>query len=52
MHVEDFDRAWDELAMDPVNLRWQKETGRLFEPVPDQQPGKCFAMMKEIFYVE
>ena len=44
--------AWDELAKDPVNQRWQKEMGRLFEPVPDQQPGERFAMMKEVFYLE
>jgi len=52
MHIEDFDHAWDELAKDPVNQRWQKEMGRLFEPVPDQQPGERFAMMKEVFYLE
>ena len=52
MHAEDFDRAWDELAEAPVNQRWQKEIGRLFEPVPDQQPGDCLAMMKEVFYLE
>lgn len=52
MHAEDFDRAWDELAKDPVNLRWQKEMGTLFEPVPDQQPEERFAMMKEVFYLE
>jgi L-rhamnose mutarotase len=52
LHVEDSDRAWDELAADPVNLRWQKEMGRLFEPVPDLQPGERFALMKEVFYLE
>jgi L-rhamnose mutarotase len=52
MHIEDFDRAWDELAKDPVNQRWQKEMGRLFEPVPDQKPGERFAIMKEVFYLE
>jgi L-rhamnose mutarotase len=52
MEVEDFDRAWDALAKDPVNQRWQKEMGRLFEPVPDQQPGERFAMMKEVFHLE
>jgi len=52
MHVEDFDRAWDELAKDPVNLRWQQEMGRFFEPVPDQQPGERFAIMKEVFYLD
>ncbi|MGH9454977.1 MAG: L-rhamnose mutarotase [Terriglobia bacterium] len=52
MRVEDFDRAWDELDRDPVNQRWQKEMSRLFEPVPDLQPGERFAMMKEVFYLE
>jgi len=52
MHVEDFDRAWDELAKDPVNLRWQEEMRKLFEPVPDQQPGERFAIMKEVFYLD
>lgn len=52
MRVEDFDRAWDALDKDPVNQRWQKEMSRLFEPVPDLQPGERFAMMKEVFYLE
>jgi L-rhamnose mutarotase len=52
MRVEDFDRAWDELDRDPVNQAWQKEMGRLFEPVSDLQPGERFAMMKEVFYLE
>ena len=52
MHVEDFDGAWDQLAQSPVNERWQKEMGKLFEPVPDQQPGERFATMKEVFYLE
>ena len=52
MKVADFDKAWDELERDPVNIRWQELMGRLFEPVPDQQPGERFAMMKEVFYLE
>ncbi len=52
MRVEDFDRAWDELAKDPVNLRWQQEMSRLFDDVPGIQPGERFAMMKEVFYLE
>ena len=47
----DFDRAWDELDRDPVNQRWQQFMSRLFEPVPDQQPGERFAMCKEVFYL-
>ena len=52
MKVEDFERAWKELDQDPVNQRWQKEMARLFEPVPDLEPGERFAMMKEVFYLE
>lgn len=52
MRVEDFERAWDELANDPVNLRWQQEMSRLFDTVPGIQPGERFAMMKEVFYLE
>jgi hypothetical protein len=25
---------------------------RLFEPVPDKEPGERFAMLKEVFYLE
>jgi len=49
LRVDDFDKAWDELDRDPVNLRWQQLMSRLFEPVPDLQPGERFAMMKEVF---
>ena len=52
MRVEDFDAAWDELAKDPVNLRWQQEMRKYFEPVPGLEPGERFAMMKEVFYLE
>src|SRR5438270_7484781 len=45
MRVPDFERAWDELANDPVNLRWQAEMARYFEPVSDLQPGERFAIM-------
>jgi L-rhamnose mutarotase len=52
MRVEDFDKAWQALDQDPTNLRWQREMAKLFEPVPDLQPGERFAMMKEVFYLE
>lgn len=52
LRVDDFDKAWDELDRDPVNQRWQESMGRLFEPVPDKQPGERFAMLKEVFYLE
>jgi L-rhamnose mutarotase len=52
MNVNDFESAWNALADDPVNLRWQQEMAKYFEPVPDLQPGERFAMMKEVFYME
>jgi L-rhamnose mutarotase len=52
MQVKNFDAAWDALAKDPVNLRWQAEMAKYFEPVSDLQPGERFAMMKEVFYME
>ena len=52
LRVDDFEKAWNELDRDPVNQRWQEFMGRLFEPVPDKQPGERFAMMREVFYLE
>ena len=52
LRVEDFDKAWDELDRDPVNLRWQEFMSNLFEPVPGVLPGERFAMLKEVFYLE
>jgi L-rhamnose mutarotase len=52
MRVTDFENAWQALDKDPVNLRWQKEMARYFEPVTDLQPGERFAMLKEVFYME
>jgi L-rhamnose mutarotase len=52
LRVDDFNRAWDELDRDPVNLRWQELMSRLFEPVPEKQEGERFAMMKEVFYLK
>lgn len=52
MQVGDFDQAWDELDKDPVNLRWQEEMAKLFEPVADLEPGERFAMMKEVFHLD
>ncbi|HKT45884.1 MAG TPA: L-rhamnose mutarotase [Candidatus Acidoferrales bacterium] len=52
MRVPDFDGAWSALDSDPVNLRWQREMAKYFEPVPDLEPGERFAMMKEVFYME
>lgn len=52
LRVHDFDRAWEALDRNPINQRWQQFMGRLFEPVPDVEPGERFAMMKEIFYLE
>ena len=52
LRCDDFEKAWDELDRDPVNQRWQVFMCRLFEPVPDLQPGERFAMLKEVFYLE
>jgi L-rhamnose mutarotase len=52
MRVKNFDAAWDALANDSVNLRWQAEMAKYFEPVPGLKPGERFAMMKEVFYME
>ncbi len=52
MRVEHFEAAWDALDRDPVNLRWQQEMSRIFEPVADLKPGERFAMMQEVFYLE
>ena len=52
LQVDDFEKAWDELDRDPVNLRWQALMSRLFDPVPDKRDGERFAMMKEVFYLE
>jgi L-rhamnose mutarotase len=52
LRVDDFDKAWDELDRDPVNLRWQEFMSRLFESVPEKQDGERFAMMKEVFYLK
>ena len=52
MRVTDFENAWQALDKDPVNLRWQEEMTKYFEPIPDLQPGERFAMMKEVFYME
>ena len=52
LNAENFDRAWDELDQDPVNLRWQEFMSRLFEPVPGKAPGERFAMMQEVFHLK
>ena len=52
MRVADFEAAWRALENDPVNIRWQQEMAKYFEPVPDLQPGERFAVMKEVFYME
>src|SRR5579871_2707120 len=52
LQVADFDKAWDELDRDPVNIRGQEFMGRLFEPVPDKQPGERFAMLQEVFRLD
>jgi L-rhamnose mutarotase len=52
MRVEDFDRAWEALAQDPVNQRWQEKMAEIFEETQDVEPGERFPMLKEVFYME
>lgn len=52
MHVEDFERAWNELDRNPVNLRWQREMKPLFEPLTELEPGERFPMLREVFYLD
>jgi L-rhamnose mutarotase len=52
MRVANFEAAMEELDKDPVNLRWQREMAKYFEPVQDLQPGERLALMKEVFYME
>jgi L-rhamnose mutarotase len=51
LRCDDFEKAWETLDKDPVNLRWQEFMSRLFEPVPGKQNGERFAMCKEVFYL-
>src|SRR5947207_8736611 len=51
LRCDDFEKAWDTLDKDPVNLRWQQFMSRLFETVPGKQNGERFAMCKEVFYL-
>src|SRR5438270_13572680 len=48
LKVADFDKAWDELDQDPVNIKWQEFMGWLFEPVPDKGSQERFAMLQEV----
>jgi L-rhamnose mutarotase len=52
MDVENFDAAWDKLALEPINLKWQEKMSAIFEPVPGLKPEERFAMMEEVFYLE
>jgi L-rhamnose mutarotase len=52
MRVVNLEAAWQALENDPVNLRWQREMAKYFEPVPDLQSGERFAIMEEVFYME
>lgn len=52
MHVDDFERAWQEIDRSPVNQRWQQEMAPLFEPLEDLAPDERFRMMREVFYLE
>ncbi|MGB7433823.1 MAG: L-rhamnose mutarotase [Candidatus Acidiferrum sp.] len=52
MQVDNFEAAWKTLENDPVNLRWQQEMAKYFEPVADLKPGERLAVMEEVFYME
>jgi L-rhamnose mutarotase len=52
MDVENFDAAWDALANDQTNLKWQQKMAPIFDAVPDLRPGERFAMMEEVFYLD
>ena len=52
LRVNDFEKTWETLDVDPVNQCWQQHMSSLFEPVPEKDPGERFAMMKEVFYLE
>lgn len=52
MRVEDFERAWDTLAKDPINRKWQQKMADTFEETQDVEPGERFPMFAEVFYME
>jgi L-rhamnose mutarotase len=52
MHVDDFEKAWQQLDAADVNRRWQKEMEPLFESPPERAPGERFPMMREVFYLD
>jgi L-rhamnose mutarotase len=52
MEVENFDAAWDALAKDETNLKWQQKMAPIFDTVPGIKPAERFAMMEEVFYLE
>jgi L-rhamnose mutarotase len=41
MRVKDFDAAWDALATDPVNLRWQAEMPSILNPCAGFSPANA-----------
>jgi L-rhamnose mutarotase len=52
MDVENFDAAWEKLANEPVNLKWQAKMSALFEPFAGLKHGERFPMLEEVFYLE
>lgn len=52
MTVEDFDRAWEMLANDPINQQWQRKMADIFEEAQDLEPGERFPMLKQVFFME
>jgi L-rhamnose mutarotase len=49
--VGDFERAWQQVELDPANAAWQKIMAPFFEPANDLRPGERFPMMDEVFYM-
>lgn len=49
--VDEFERAWQEVEIDPAYAVWQKIMAPFFEPVSDLRQGERFPMMDEVFYM-
>lgn len=51
LKVRDFDRAWQNIELDPAYKAWQKVMEPFFEEVSNLRPGERFPMMDEVFYL-
>lgn len=52
MRVTDFNHAWDKLANDPIDQKWQREMAEIFEEKQDIEPGERFPVFREFFHME